>query len=261
MFCVRWRHFGVCARFSCFRFLWVFFLFRPGAKRGGAGRVWGKFPHTIVNPTLKSREREKTKCLRIWTQSEEYTKIKGGNKSGWWIFEKVQCIKFGGLAEALSRGRILVDCWRWWRRWRRRTRTGCWSCPWRTSCGSRSPWSLICSWLRTGPGCRPPLRRTLAHLQQFPVCFGFKLIRLFGVGREMIFHLCTLGSRWSEEIFWFSLQRDPFCWGRGWWTCPWTICCCKSSQTVSNSLAFDSVGNQFDSLFFFFNSNNKLIES
>ena len=59
--------------------------------------------------------------------------------------------------------------------------------------------------------------------------------------KEMLhIYRCTPGSKWSAAIFWFSPRRDPSCWGRGWWTCPWTICCCKSSRTASDFLAFDS---------------------
>ena len=65
----------------------------------------------------------------------------------------------------VSTTRNPAGCWRWWRRWRRRTRTGCCWCRWRTSGGSRSPWTSTCSWLRTAPGCRRRRRRRSVYLR------------------------------------------------------------------------------------------------
>ena len=48
-------------------------------------------------------------------------------------------------------------------------------------------------------------------------------------------HLSTQGSRLRAETFGSSPRRDPSCWGRGWWRCPRTTCCCRWSRTVSCS--------------------------
>ncbi len=56
----------------------------------------------------------------------------------------------------------------------------------------------------------------------------------------VVCYLCTRGSRWWEETFWFSLRRGPFCWGRGWWRCLWTTCCCRWSQRAWGSPASGS---------------------
>ena len=53
-------------------------------------------------------------------------------------------------------------------------------------------------------------------------------------------YLHILWSKWWGVIWEFSPQRDPSCWGRGWWRCRRTTCCCRSSRTISNSLAFGS---------------------
>ena len=49
-----------------------------------------------------------------------------------------------------------------------------------------------------------------------------------------------LGNRWWEDSSWSSPQTDPSCWGRGWWRCLWTTCCCRWSRTASCSRAFGS---------------------
>ena len=57
---------------------------------------------------------------------------------------------------------------------------------------------------------------------------------------SLILYQYTQGNRWSEGCGQSSPRTDPSCWGTGWWTSPWTTCCCRWSQTASCSRASGS---------------------
>ena len=57
-------------------------------------------------------------------------------------------------------------------------------------------------------------------------------------------HLYIPDSRLWVGSFWSSPQTGLSCWGRGWWRCLWTTCCCRWSRTASCSRAFGSEGEE-----------------
>ena len=59
-------------------------------------------------------------------------------------------------------------------------------------------------------------------------------------GLFWVSHQNTQGNRWWGDFCWSSPQTGPSCWERGWWTCLWTTCCCRWSQTASCSHACGS---------------------
>lgn len=77
------------------------------------------------------------------------------------------------------------------------------------------------------------------------LCWLLGLLHLQAFGRDAS-HLCTQGNRCWALTSWSSLQTNLSCWERGWWRYRWRICCCRLSQTASETHACDSVEREWE---------------